>query len=125
MWIFANRRGLPPSWEQKKFSKEGRRNRLLPIVVPEDQSDGPALHIHQDAAIYVSSMEPGGRIEHTILPEHKAYVFVIDGGIKLNGNSLKTRDAARIENESKLSIVAEQPTELILLDLPERYAINN
>ena len=125
MWIFANRRDLAPSWEQKKFSREERKNRLLPIVVPENQSNGPALHIHQDAAIYVSSVEPGGKINHDILPGRKTYLFVIDGSIKLNGYSLKTRDVARVENERKLSILADQPTELILLDLPERYAINN
>jgi redox-sensitive bicupin YhaK (pirin superfamily) len=125
MWIFANKRDLSPSWEQKKFSREERKNRLLPIVIPENQSDGPALHIHQDAAVYVSSMDLGSKIDHDILPGRKAYLFVIDGGIKLNGDSLKTRDVARIENEGNLSILADQPTELILLDLPEKYAINN
>jgi redox-sensitive bicupin YhaK (pirin superfamily) len=125
MWIFANRRGLPPSWEQKKFSKEERKNRLLPVVVPENHIDGPALHIHQDASIYVSSIELGGKLDHDIPPGRKAYLFVIDGSIKLNGDSLKTRDVARIENERKLSMLADKPTELILLDLPERYAINN
>jgi hypothetical protein len=51
-------------------------------------------------------------------------VFVIDGEASLNGNALKTRDSARLENESKISLSAASPTELILLDLPEKYAIN-
>lgn len=125
LWIFANKRGLKPSWEQKQFKKEERQDRLLPVIVPEQVSDGGALHIHQDASIYVSSLNKGAKVEHVMAPGRKAYVFVIDGEASLNGNALKTRDSARLENESKISLSAASPTELILLDLPEKYAINN
>jgi hypothetical protein len=50
---------------------------------------------------------------------------VIEGKVKLNNSAMETRDAAKIENENKLAIQADRPTELILLDLPEKYAINN
>ena len=125
MWIFANRRGLDPSWEQRRFDREARADKLLPVIVPENEKDGQALHIHQDAAIYISSLAPGSRVEHQLVKGRKAYVFVIEGGAKLNGDAVETRDAARVENESKLVIQANKPTELILLDLPEKYAINN
>ena len=125
MWLFANRRGLEPSWEQRRFDKAARSDKLLPVIVPEDVQDGQALHIHQDAAIYVSSLAPGSRVEHTLAKGRKAYVFVIEGSVKLNGNPMETRDAARIENESNLTIQAGEPAELILLDLPEKYAINS
>lgn len=126
MWILANKRGLEPAWEQKQFRKEERSGRLLPIVVPEDVPDGPALHIHQDASIYVSSLGKGDKVEHDLAPGRKAYLFVIEGKLELNGNDLlETRDVARLEKEKKLSIKAEQPTELVVLDLPEKYAINN
>jgi len=52
-------------------------------------------------------------------------VFVIEGRVKLNNSAMEARDAAKTENESRLAIQAERPTELILLDLPEKYAINN
>jgi redox-sensitive bicupin YhaK (pirin superfamily) len=125
MWLFANRRGLDPSWEQRKFDKKERSNKLLPVIVPEGASDGQALHIHQDAAVYVSSLPPGGKVEHKLVKGRKAYVFVIEGRAKLNGDAMETRDAAAVENESRLAIEADKPTELILLDLPEKYAINN
>ncbi len=125
MWIFANRRGLDPSWEQRRFSREERMNKLLPVVVPENSKEGKALHMHQDAAVYVSSLAPGIRVEHNLAKDRKAYVFVIDGKIKLNDNLMETRDAAKVENESRLSIQADRPAELMLLDLPETYSINN
>lgn len=51
-------------------------------------------------------------------------MFVIDGEIQLNNNVMQARDAARVENESNLSVKALKPTELILLDLPEKYVLN-
>jgi len=126
LWIFANKRGLEPSWEQRKFSKEERNGRLLPVIVPENADNGNALHIHQDASIYVSSLSRGSQVEHRLPAGRKAYLFVIDGEVQLNGGSvLKTRDVARIEKESELSIRAKGASELMLLDLPEKYAINN
>ena len=125
MWLFANKRGLAPSWEQRQFGREERKNKLLQVIVPEYANDGQALHIHQDAAIYFSTLSAGSKVEHKLAQGRKAYVFVIDGKVQLNSNSMETRDAARIENESKISIRADKPAELILLDLAEKYAINN
>jgi quercetin 2,3-dioxygenase len=125
LWIFANKRGLKPSWDQKKFGKDERKDRLLPVIVPENAGNGGALRIHQDASIYVSSLGKGSKVEHSLAPGRKAYVFVIEGSASLSGNAMGTRDAAKVEQESQISITASEPTELILLDLPERYAINN
>ena len=125
MWLFANRRGLDPSWEQHRFSREERADKLLPVIVPEGAKDGEALHIHQDAAIYVSSLAAGKKVEHKLGKGRKAYVFVIEGKAKVNDKAMETRDAARVENEDSLSIQADGPTELILLDMAEKYAINN
>ncbi len=123
MWVFANKKGLTPSWEQKKFAKEERKNELIPVVVSENK-DGNALHIHQDATFYLSTLTPASQVKHRSGAGRKSYLFVIDGEIKLNDNMMQTRDAAMIEKESNLVIKAEKPTELILIDLPEKYAIN-
>ncbi len=125
MWIFANKKGLKPSWEQKKFSKEQRINNLVPIVTPENAALNNALQIHQDAIFYLSSLTTGGQVEHNLNNGRKAYLFVIDGEIKLNDNVMKTRDAAMIEKENLLTVKAEQPSEIILIDLPEIYSINS
>jgi quercetin 2,3-dioxygenase len=128
MWIFPSKRELEPSWEQRQFGKQGRANKLLPVVMPENaKEDGQALHMHQDSAIYVSYLtKEESKVEHALALWPKTYLFVIDARAQLpNGSTIETRGAAKIEKEGKLSIQAEKPTELILLDLPEKYAINN
>ena len=128
MWIFPSKRELEPSWEQRQFGKQGRANKLLPVVMPRNaKEDGQALHMHQDSAIYVSYLtKEGSKAEHALALWPKTYLFVIDARAQLpNGSTIETGGAAKIEKEGKLSIQAEKPTELILLDLPEKYAINN
>jgi redox-sensitive bicupin YhaK (pirin superfamily) len=125
MWVFANKKGIKPSWEQKKFTREDRINKLVPIVTSENSCDANALRIHQDATFYLSALTIRGKVEHKLSTGRKAYLFVINGEIKLDSNTLKTRDSATIEKESNLVIKAEKPAEIILIDLPERYYINN
>lgn len=72
----------------------------------------------------MSSLSEGGMVARKLGDSRKVYLFVIDGKIEINGNIMKTRDAARIENEKNISIEAVIPTELLLIDLPEKYAYN-
>lgn len=124
VWIFPEKKNIIPSWEQKKFSKEERLNKLLLVVSPDNTMTEKSLHIHQDVYFFVSSLSEGGMVERKLDLSRKAYLFVIDGKIELNGNIMKTRDAARIENEKSVSIEAVIPAELLLIDLPEKYAYN-
>lgn len=124
VWVFPEKKNLVPSWEQRKFSKEERSNKLLLVVAPDDTMTEKSLHIHQNVYFFVSSLSEGALVERKLDLSRKAFLFVIDGKIELNGNVMKTRDAARIENEKNLSIEAIIPTELLLIDLPEKYAYN-
>ncbi|HXV38204.1 MAG TPA: pirin family protein [Nitrosopumilaceae archaeon] len=124
VWVFPEKKNLVPSWEQRKFSKEERSNKLLLVVSPNDTMTEKSLHIHQNVYFFVSSLSEGALVERKIDLSRKAFLFVIDGKIELNGNVMKTRDAARIENEKNLSIESIIPTELLLIDLPEKYAYN-
>lgn len=124
VWIFANKKNLTPSWEQKKFSKQERSNKLFLVIAPDDTMTEGSLHIHQDVYFFVSSLSEGALVERNLDLTRKAYLFVIDGRLEINGNTVKTRDAARIENEKKISIEARMPTELLLIDLPEKYVFN-
>jgi hypothetical protein len=123
MWVLANKKNLKPSWEQHRFTKEQQLNKLLPVIVPENSTNDDALKIHQDASFYLSTILPQNTIQHTIPDGRMAYVFVIEGEVQINGKILQTQDAMMIQNES-ISIAAKQKTELILVDLPEKFLVN-
>jgi quercetin 2,3-dioxygenase len=124
VWIFANKKNLSPSWKQKKFSHQDKLNKLLLVVAPDNTMTENSLHIHQDVYFFVSVLSEGAQVNRKLDLSRKAYLFVIDGMIEANGNIMKRQDAARIENEERLSIESRMQSELLLIDLPEKYVFN-
>jgi len=113
MWIMPEVRGLPPSVEQKVFTKGDRTNRLLEVIGPEGR-DG-TVKVHRDASVYVSHLEASSTVQQELANGSGAYFFLIEGEVDLNGERLKTGDAARIWDEKRLTINARQPSELIVV----------
>jgi redox-sensitive bicupin YhaK (pirin superfamily) len=117
LWILPRTKGQKPRWEQHQFTPKERRGRLLPIVSSGEIAG--TLKIDQDAQIYVSSLKRGEQVTHQSRADRKAYLFAIDGGLKVNGVTLAKGDQARAADEREFRIQAEKDSELILLDLPE------
>jgi len=125
IWIFSDTRGLKPSWEQKKYTKDDRKNKLLPVISPKNSNQKDKLGISQDATFYISNLETGKDLSYVQQSDRITYLFVIEGKISLNDKVLHTRDAAQIENEEILKIKAQSDTELIIIDLPIKYVKNS
>ncbi len=122
MWVFPEKRGVQPSYEQKQFTEADRTGRLLPIVSsrPEHWNDGEgSLWIGQDAQFYVSRLEAGQAIEHALGADRKAYLFVIAGELSVNGETLRLNDSVAMSEVETLRIEAgNEPVELLMIDLP-------
>jgi redox-sensitive bicupin YhaK (pirin superfamily) len=117
IWILPEKRGIAPSYEQKTFGRDEKLNRLRLVASP-DASDGSVL-IHQDAKLYSSILESGKSISHELATGRHAWLQVIEGGLTVNGKSLKTGDGAAISDESKVEITSTGDTEaeFLLFDL--------
>ena len=123
IWIFADKKGLKPSWNQRKFSSAERLNCLLPIVAGVSSNVENTLIVNQDVRMYTSSLEKEKQLDFKLQANRKSYLFVIDGALKVNSQSLETRDSAMIENEN-IVISAQKPSDIILIDLPEKFVVN-
>lgn len=115
IWLYPERQGIEPSYEQKRFAEDERRNRLR-LVASRDAADGSLL-IHQDARVYLASLDPGQSVEHGLAAERYAWLQVLRGSVALNGVSLATSDGAAISGETDLQITASEPAEVMLFDL--------
>jgi hypothetical protein len=129
LWIQPAVKGLAPSWEQKKFTRGEREGKLLAVAsgTPADLSRAQsrealakagALKIHQDATIFVSALKAGQEVTHELAPGRRAYLFVIEGKVMLNGRPAAAGDQARITGETPLTLAATEASELLLIDLP-------
>jgi quercetin 2,3-dioxygenase len=114
LWIMPRELGLEPSVEQKVFTKEDRTGRLLRVISPEG---GDAVLVHQDAGVSVSSLPAGTSISHKFEEGTGGYLYLIEGSIRLNGETLHTGDAAKIQDEPEIALEAEEPSELIMVEV--------
>lgn len=113
IWILPAERNLPPSWEQRLF--EDRRNALRLVASP-DGRDG-SLTIHQDVSVLSALADAGQTLEHPLAPGRQAWVQVVRGRVRLNGELLAAGDGASLSEEPALSLAADEDAELIVFDL--------
>jgi redox-sensitive bicupin YhaK (pirin superfamily) len=116
IWLLPERRGLTPGYEQRSFSNEQERGRLRLVASPQGR-DG-SLTVHQDVEIFLGALEAEQKVEHLLKPGRYAWLQVLRGSAKLNGEKLTAGDGAAISQVTKLEVQATEPSEVMLFDLP-------
>ena len=115
IWIFPEKNGLTPGYEQIRFSKEDKLNRLK-LVGSRDGREG-SITIHQDVNLFASVLERGRDLSLELPVNRKVFAQVISGDIALNGESLAAGDGARLQGETLISVSAASDAEFLLFDM--------
>ena len=117
IWVFPKERNIKPRYDQKLFGAEDRINKFQAVVSPE-KNDG-SLWINQDAWFSLGNLSKGFAGEYAVKKTtNGVYVFVIEGEVNVNGQSLSKRDGLGVWETDKLSINAETDAEILLIDVP-------
>ncbi len=116
IWIYPDKSGLKPSYEQKAFRPDQWHNKLLPVASGQGIDD--TVGFHTDAGVYRSSLDSGGKIEFAADESRRVFIYVTNGGLSVNGTPVEELSQARIDLETELSIVAERESHFILIDVP-------
>ena len=116
IWLLPGSRGLPPSYEQKTFTNEAKRNHLRLVVSP-DGRDG-SVSIHADASIFAGVFEEGEHASLELGPGRHAWVQVARGGVRVNGHDLVEGDGAAISDEPSVRVEGTSGGEVLVFDLP-------
>jgi redox-sensitive bicupin YhaK (pirin superfamily) len=115
IWLFPERKGIEPGYEQKRFPADGRHNQLR--LVASRNAENGSLLIHTDARIYLSQIDSGKEIEHKLGAGRHAWLQVLRGSVTLNDVELNTSDGAAVSEETSLMMRANSDTEIMLFDL--------
>lgn len=116
IWLLPAENNLPPSYEDKHFTQEQKKNRWCLIASPE-LSDN-ALNIHQDVRLYASLLSAQSTLAMDLDIKRCAYLQIAKGEVFVNGVALTAGDAANIEKEVTVEIEAQSDAELLWFDLP-------
>jgi len=116
IWIQPNVRGLPPSYEEKRFGEAEKRGRLRLIASP-DAAQGSTL-IHQDARIYAGLFTGTESAQLDLAGGRWIYLHVARGAVRANGTSLGAGDAMKLTDTASLRLDEGRDAEVIVFDLP-------
>lgn len=115
IWIFPESNGLQPGYEQIRFPREKKLNRLC--VVGSRDGRESSITIHQDVDLYASVLEENHSLTHDVRAGRKIFVQVIEGEITVNGERLAAGDGAKIADVTRVSIDALSEAEFLLFDM--------
>lgn len=117
IWVFPKKRDIPPRYDQRSFDISQRINKWQTVVSPLDVDQ--ALWINQDARFSLTKLEAGNSISYSnAFKGNGVFLVVINGVVKINEQSLNSRDALGIYDTDIFSINAEQDAELLAIEVP-------
>ncbi len=115
IWMFPDKQGHTPAYDQKNFSDAEKRGKLRLLVSPDGREG--SVKIRQDNELYATILGAGDRVKHELKLDRHAYVQVAKGSVTLNGKTLETGDGAEISAEKVLELTGVKEAEVLLFDL--------
>lgn len=117
IWIIPNQQNVPPRYDQKSIVKNAVKNDFQQILSPNPNNVG--VWIYQDAWFHLAKFDKDFSKTYTLHQSgNGAYVFVIDGKIKIGDQTLTSRDALGIWETSEFNIQALENSEFLIMDVP-------
>lgn len=117
IWVFPNKRGVAPRYDQITLKAEDRHNKLQQILSPN--ADDAGVWIHQNAWFHLGSFDAGTKADYQVKAKgNGVYVFVLSGDVTVNGQPLNRRDGLGIWDADGFSIEANSQSEFLLMEVP-------
>jgi len=120
IWVFPNKEGVQPRYDQQSFPAEDRHNRLLQVVSPNPDDAG--VWMHQDAWFHLGKLDQGFSTEYQLKKAgNGVYAFVLEGDVSVNGQPLHRRDGLGIWETDGFTISADSNAEILLMEVPMEF----
>ncbi len=115
IWLLPEKRGIEPSYEQKRFEAPEKQGRLK-LLASQDAREG-TVTINQDVDLYAGVFASSDAAHLPMRPGRHAWVQVARGSVTLNGTVLAQGDGAAVSEEAALDLVATSAAEVLVFDL--------
>jgi hypothetical protein len=115
IWIEPNVTGIAPGYEQKHFDAVSKKGKLRLVASPDGRER--SVTIHQDACLYVATLDGADRVVHKLEPGRRAYVHLARGRLTVNGQPLESGDALKATHADEIALEKGESAEVLLFDL--------
>ncbi|MEM7109212.1 MAG: pirin family protein [Bacteroidota bacterium] len=118
IWVFPNKKGVEPRYDQITLNAEDRKNKLQQVLSPNPNDEG--VWVHQNAWFNMTSLDKGQSLSYELRdPKNNGvYAFILNGDATINNQALETRDGFGVWDINSLDITADTHTEILLMEVP-------
>lgn len=123
LWVFPETQNVAPRYDQKSFDLTSKINTFVNVVSPRDKNDGNALWVHQQTFFNLGIFENETTVNYKVnIPKNGVYLFLIEGKIEVDNQTLNERDALGITDFENFDIVVKQQAKILLVEVPMTHA---
>lgn len=116
IWIQPDRKGIAPSYEEKRFEAHQKRGRLRLIASATGAQESVTLN--QDVNLYAGLFDGIESASLSLADARKIYVHVARGSLEANGEMLNAGDALQLTATKELRLTNGRNAEVLVFDLP-------
>lgn len=117
IWVFPNIKQVDPRYDQISIREIEKENQFYQILSPSKDDQG--VWIHQNAWFSLGKFTRQTKVDYKLhLSSNGVYAFMLEGNAHIQGQNLKRRDGFGIWNRVSMSIVAEESSRILLMEVP-------
>ncbi|WP_350284752.1 pirin family protein [uncultured Croceitalea sp.] len=117
IWIIPRVKDVQPRYEQATMNPEDYQGKFGRIVSPTKHSIG--VWVHQETWFYLGVFDKPLETSYQIKKKgNGVYVFIIEGGIRVEDFQLHKRDAIGIVDKSLMHFQIEANSTILLMEVP-------
>jgi redox-sensitive bicupin YhaK (pirin superfamily) len=115
IWLIPNQMGVPPRYEQKRFSVQDEPNKLHLLASMDGRDE--SFRVYTDAELLAAKLTPGGSVTHDFRLGN-GWLQVARGTVQVgDGTTLSAGDALQFEDEGSVTVSSQDGGEFLLFDL--------
>lgn len=116
LWIMPNKRNVEPRYGDIKLP-EISNNEWQQIVSPNSDDEG--TWIHQNAWLHLGNFDTNTTTNYHLKDKSNGvYVFLIEGSISIDNQTLNKRDAFGIWGVENFEIIVNENSKILLIEVP-------
>jgi len=118
IWLFPNTKNVTPRYDQIQLPDLATQNQLHQVLSPNAEDAG--VWIHQNAWFHMGTFDAGTAQSYTLKDARNGlYLFMIEGSIEIEGETLGARDAIGLSDLNEVSFTStSENTRVLLMEVP-------
>ncbi|RKN78066.1 pirin family protein [Ulvibacterium marinum] len=117
IWMFPNKQNVEPRYDQISLKDIERKNVFYQILSPNKQDQG--VWVHQDAWFHLGDFDSGSSETYTLKKKSNGvYIFVLDGEVLINNQSLGKRDGYGIWEVDGFILESKERSKVLVMEVP-------